>query len=360
MSKRGVVVYSKARQVADILRSDIVGSKYREDMLFHTETELMKKFSVGRSSVREALSILEHEKLVERKAGRGTVVLKKEFGGKVLFVLDPDEHTNMVLTNPLLKALKPLGGNLSVADNEHILQELPKNWGPGHPFSSIDTLVHFQNFPHIDMNVRHLLDIVGNRPIKPLVIFYDDDRSNLPVNKIILDVEKANCEITEKLISQGHRRFLYYGYYKVVDSVEFPVVRGARKTLSQKKDTSLTIVDYEDRHSMRTLREMFSKKDHPTAVIGGNDFFAAIVMKIALSQGMNVPEDIAFAGQFNTPWSLQVNPSLTSTKIDEEGFTNAVREILKEGKTEEKVFFMPVYRDSTGRGEKEKKRCEKR
>ena len=71
-------------------------------------------------------------------------------------------------------------------------------------------------------------------------------------------------------------------------------------------------------------------------------------MKIILSKGLRVPEDVSIVGQHNTPWCLQVNPFLTSTGIEEEEFITAVHSILMEGESECRIFFRPVYRESTG------------
>jgi len=44
-----------------------------------TEIELSKVFQVSRNSIREALKILEHQKIISSKAGSGTHVLEDSF-----------------------------------------------------------------------------------------------------------------------------------------------------------------------------------------------------------------------------------------------------------------------------------------
>lgn len=64
-------------QVIERLRKDIESGKFKENERFPSEFELAKELGVSRSTLREALQILEAEKVIIRKHGVGTFVNPK-------------------------------------------------------------------------------------------------------------------------------------------------------------------------------------------------------------------------------------------------------------------------------------------
>lgn len=75
---------SLAEEVADRLQELIVAGKYLVGQQLPTEPELMTQFSVGRSSIREAVKILAHRGLVRVQQGLGTFVLSQSGPGEAL------------------------------------------------------------------------------------------------------------------------------------------------------------------------------------------------------------------------------------------------------------------------------------
>lgn len=56
---------------------------WKPDTLIPTEQELMKEFDVSRTTIRQAISILVQEGLVEKKQGRGTIVKPRKLSGNL-------------------------------------------------------------------------------------------------------------------------------------------------------------------------------------------------------------------------------------------------------------------------------------
>lgn len=75
---------SLAEEVADRLQELIASGKYAVGQQLPTEPELMLQFSVGRSSIREAVKILAHRGLVRVQQGLGTFVLSQSGTGEAL------------------------------------------------------------------------------------------------------------------------------------------------------------------------------------------------------------------------------------------------------------------------------------
>ncbi|MFB6892049.1 GntR family transcriptional regulator [Kitasatospora sp. NPDC056327] len=64
----------RARQVADVLRRQVLGEAFKGGPLPH-ENELAEEFGTSRNTVREALDLLRGEGLVRRVPGSGTLVV---------------------------------------------------------------------------------------------------------------------------------------------------------------------------------------------------------------------------------------------------------------------------------------------
>nr|WP_272918165.1 GntR family transcriptional regulator [Halobacillus litoralis] len=61
----------------------IQNGQWEADKLIPTEQELMKEFDVSRTTIRQAVSILVQEGLVEKKQGRGTIVKPRKLSGNL-------------------------------------------------------------------------------------------------------------------------------------------------------------------------------------------------------------------------------------------------------------------------------------
>ena len=69
--KRGNTMY---KQIADTLRDRISYGVYPENEMLPPELMLVAQFNVSRHTIRDAMKALVAEGLIERKAGRGTIV----------------------------------------------------------------------------------------------------------------------------------------------------------------------------------------------------------------------------------------------------------------------------------------------
>lgn len=65
-------------QLYDILESRILNGDYQEGEVLPSEMSLMEEFGVSRVTVRQAMDKLINAKLISRKRGKGTIVLKRE------------------------------------------------------------------------------------------------------------------------------------------------------------------------------------------------------------------------------------------------------------------------------------------
>ncbi|WP_448702206.1 FadR/GntR family transcriptional regulator [Mucilaginibacter sp. AW1-3] len=120
---------SLADELAEQLRVQIIGGQYKVGEQLPIEPELMKKFSVGRSSVREAIRILANSGLLLVQQGVGTFI--QEHAGiteplqqrlKRAEKKDLDEVRNLLEMNIVKKAAE----NHTSKDIQNIKQALDK------------------------------------------------------------------------------------------------------------------------------------------------------------------------------------------------------------------------------------------
>lgn len=65
-------------QLFDILLDRIVSKEYNAGDKMPTDLEIMQEFDVSRMTVRQAMNKLINEGYIERRRGKGTIVLEKE------------------------------------------------------------------------------------------------------------------------------------------------------------------------------------------------------------------------------------------------------------------------------------------
>ncbi|MBN9654982.1 GntR family transcriptional regulator [Halobacillus sp. GSS1] len=70
-------------QLKELFIDRIHNGQWEADKLIPTEQELMKEFDVSRTTIRQAISILVQEGLVEKKQGRGTIVKPRKLSGNL-------------------------------------------------------------------------------------------------------------------------------------------------------------------------------------------------------------------------------------------------------------------------------------
>lgn len=82
-NKEKIPIYLK---IHDILQKRIANNEYETGELLPTELELANEFNVSRVTIRKAMGSLQDEGYISKKAGYGTIVLKKDNVGNFTLV----------------------------------------------------------------------------------------------------------------------------------------------------------------------------------------------------------------------------------------------------------------------------------
>lgn len=117
----------QARQIADVLRQQVLDGAYRDRML-PGESALIREFATTRNTVREALELVRSEGLVDRVPGLGTRVAVEKYPHGLDMLLGLAETlgghgqvTNAVRTAGLATAPPPIAHRLGLPDRAPVV-----------------------------------------------------------------------------------------------------------------------------------------------------------------------------------------------------------------------------------------------
>ena len=152
----------------------------------------------------------------------------------------------------------------------------------------------------------------------PCVVVWEINRDQT-INYIGFDNHRAFAELTGYVIGLGHRRIgLICGPFSKCDRAQRRL-NGYRSALELNRipyDPSLV---YEGIPSLQDgeagFRHIMSRKDPPTAVMGGADMLALGALATAQKMGISVPADISLTGFDDIPFSAYSHPTLTTVRV---------------------------------------------
>lgn len=329
----------KYRQVADALRGDILDGLYQKRMLLPTEQLLCQQFNVSRQTVRQALSLLAAEGLIERRQGSGSHILPRQ---------DPQtlpRRTVAVVTTYISNYIFP-----------SILREIETVLSAN---NSAPTLYATQN--QVSNERRILQALLEEKP--PDGILVEGTKTGLPnpnldlyrklINKGVPMVfmhgiypELSDCisvmddnyggsrQLVEYLYQKGHRSIS--GIFKNDDIQGLQRYAGYTDAL---RDLGLPLEDQRVFWYNTESKALLLSDDsfwnqasdvlhNCTAIVCYNDEIASRLVGLLLKQGVRIPDEVAVVSFDNSPYSeLSVLP-ITSLSHGEYNVGRMAAELL--------------------------------
>ncbi|MFI9551979.1 GntR family transcriptional regulator [Nonomuraea endophytica] len=167
----------RARQVADLLRGQIVDGQYGRGRL-PLEAALARDFRISRNTVRAALDLLREEGLVERCPGVGTTVAAEKYPhglhrllGLAETLHEHGEVVNLVRTMTLIEPPAAVSQRLRVPPGEQVVYLERLRRLNGVPLSlDLTYLVREVGEPLFDADLAHndifvLLEAIAGQPL---------------------------------------------------------------------------------------------------------------------------------------------------------------------------------------------------
>lgn len=145
--------------------------------------------------------------------------------------------------------------------------------------------------------------------------FFDHVPAGLKVPAVVIDDEAGGYEATKHLIDQGYRRIahlrgpqklhIYKGRYEGY----LRALQDAGIALDER--LVVDIVSHFD-SGAKAMHQLWELPERPDAIFSASDFSAAEGMRAAIRLGLSVPEDLAFIGFSNEPFTNIVTPQLST------------------------------------------------
>ncbi len=132
-----------------------------------------------------------------------------------------------------------------------------------------------------------------------------------------MDNHKAAYEITESLLSLGHRRIAFIKGHPN-QSVSGIRLQGFREALQRAgaaaAETQLEQGHFSYRSGLLAAERLLARTPRPTAIFAANDDMAAATIAVAHRLGIRVPEDLSVCGFDDTLIASTLWPALTTVR----------------------------------------------
>ncbi len=341
------------------LRKQIRAGKYPHGQKLPDERALAKQFKVSRGTIRQALDILEQERLIIRQQGRGTFVSSPDFvnmvqnGTKLVgeMVFEREYYFETVIQGSAILAANrgymiTTGSNASKEEGDVTVKQFINNeirgviMTPRQEYS----LEHWQQF------VEH------NIP----VVFIDDLIPCVREDAVIVDNYEGTFMAVEHLVNLGHRKLAYVGHCKIRDIPCRPERRRGFIEACAEFGISIPdgwILEATDEDYHERISSLLNNPNRPTCVVCYNDTWATRVINIAREFGISVPNDLSVIGFDNSKLAEEYYIPLTSIAPKKKEMGMKSMEILIEKienptqRAKQKIAIIPdfVERKTTGR-----------
>ncbi|TXF91419.1 LacI family transcriptional regulator [Neolewinella aurantiaca] len=153
--------------------------------------------------------------------------------------------------------------------------------------------------------------IEGGLPIQ----FFDNIPEDIGAPAVVIDDEKGAYEATKHLISKGYRRIAhlngprylhiyrdrYKGYLRALTEAGLPV-----------NDDYVVQIENHFDSGEEAFHKLWQLPERPDAIFAASDFSAAGGVRAAQSLGLRVPQDIAFIGFANEPFTEIITPKIST------------------------------------------------
>lgn len=320
------------------LKQDMLAGKIRPGDKIASENELAALYQVSRHTVRKALSILEHEGLLEAVHGKGTYCVER---GRARA---GNSHNIAVVTTYISDYIFPR----VIQGIDHVMTRegysiILKNTGNSQKneakaledimTKNIDGLIiepskseiyckHMNQYEALDLMRLPYVFLQGTYPQMK-------DRPN-----VVMDDVEGTYLLTKYLIELGHKHII--GIFKIDDSQGTARHKGYIKALNEAgmyyNPDHVILFHTEDRTKKPAamVKQCVESGMEMDAIVCYNDQIALEVIRALEVYGLKVPEDISITGYDNSLIAENGPVQLTTISHPQEKIGEMVAELLLE------------------------------
>lgn len=205
-------------------------------------------------------------------------------------------------------------------------------------------------------NIKFLENLIKKEKIPVVLIAHDIPL--LPIDSVTVDDCLGGFQVTEHLISLGHKRI---GFLAEDAWSSKERIRGYQQALSKagiEFDASLIQVCKPPNLESAQIQaaKLLGLSERPTAIFGSNDTLAVGAMQAAQKMKLNIPNDLSIIGFDNSDMSRVVEPPLSTViqpikEIGHQAMNLLIQKIEGKGNVGQRIVLLPklVLRESTSK-----------
>ena len=314
----------KYQEIVLDLRKAITLGEYKEGQRLPSEAELVKRFSTSRITVQRALKDLQHQGLIDRRAGSGTFVKRVDRTEKFVFGLLIPGLGETEIFEPICQGMaragRAGGHALLWGDTTHTsgnkeqqTRELCEYY-----ISRDVTGVFFapvELTPNKDSVNLWVLDALEKARIPVVLldrcVFQYPKRSNFDL--VGIDNRRAGYIVTEHLLKPGCKQLIFLAAPFSAPTVDARIA-GFRDALRdygcKDSDACVHIGSPDDSDAVRAALS----KLQPDGFVCANDSTAAHLMRTLDQLGVRVPEEIRIVGFDDVKYAGLLGVPLTTVR----------------------------------------------
>ena len=353
------------RQLADEIRRQIRDGEILPGQKLMSESEMLKKYGVGRLTIRNALQLLVSEGLLKKSQGKGTFCAEAEERKDLnvqVFLNMTDTYFIPYYVRGISEVLSRSNSNFLISDTRDddmtlcaLLENVtPKN-SSGVIVQCTDECLNDEVSERITGIMRDLSD--SGIP----VIILDGRLNDVNVSCFTLDEIAGGMRAAEHLAAFGHKKCAFLNFETHRDSrLRFRGFAGGAVKYQMEKPLEISCKSEWESEILRAV------KDGITGIFAYNDNAALRCIMALKKEGYGVPEDVSVLGFDDTYLALACDPQLTSLIHPKEQMgrdaAEALLTMLATGNTipvEKKYKTELMIRDSTGPAKKARVTYEK-
>lgn len=304
------------------IKEDIISKKYPLFSKLPTEVSLSEEYHVSRATVRQALSLLEKEGIIEKRWGSGNIIISaglSSYKETVALILPDDteyrykeikEDCLSLLYREKLK-LKVFNTKNNLNNEREILEEILRNTYAGVIVEPVKSALPSINKDYYQQLLRRRV---------PTVFLHNTILPNQPVLFAVADNYNAGYQLARHLINKGHKNL--GAIFKSDDAAGSKRYQGFSEAL---RDSNLPLC--EDHIYWYTSNDIQRKKPFSfiqnidfsikeiTGMVCFNDQIAFHLIEHLQALKINVPEDIAVVGIDDDYYAQASTPGITTLSL---------------------------------------------
>ena len=318
----------KYQQIVAFLNSAIASGEYQPGQKLPSEADLVERFSTSRLTVQRALKELQHQNLIERRAGSGTYVRRSESpAGHVFGLLIPGLGETEIfepICQGMARAASARNSSLMWGDTAHNTQDKEKQtrelceYYIARKVSGI-FFAPLELTPGKDEVNQWVVETLSNAGIPVVLldrcIYRYPRRSGFDL--VGIDNRRAGFLVTEHLLRHGCRSLMFVAKPNSAPTVDARI-QGFRDALEAFAPTAATgQIHMRGPNDIESIRGMVSTIA-PDGIVCANDITAAHLMQTFQALGIAVPkqirmvgiDDVKYAGLLGVPLTTLHQPCL--------------------------------------------------